>query len=250
MDDLLFYISASLAVLLTGISKSGFGGIAMLAVPLMSVSVSPFFAAGVTLPILILMDAMSAVGHWKKWSWEHLKLLLPWSMVGVLVGAMTAEYATADMARILVGSLSLMFVAWANRPKQTGAAPMTFGRTAGRILGGVAGYTSFVAHAGGPPLQAYLLTQKLTKAQFTATGVLFFGIVNIVKTPAFLATNLITSETLFWSAVFAPLAPIGVWLGLKLNRWLDPDIFFRIIHVLLVILGIKLMYEGLTGLFV
>jgi len=271
-DSMLFYIACAVAVLITGISKGGFGGAAMLAVPIMSVAIPPFVAAAITLPILIVMDGLSIAGHWQRWNMGELRLLLPAAAFGIGIGAVTAEFASPDMTRLLVGGLALAFVIWSNLPhakasKATTPAPQQpapqqpslqqaspqqssglAGAVVAYVLGAAAGYTSYVAHAGGPPAHAYLLRRALNKQEFSATAVLFFAVVNLLKLPAYLGTGMITADTFVYSFMFMPLAPIGVWLGLRLNTWLNPAIFFRIIHGLLLVVGMKLCADGLTGL--
>lgn len=252
MQDVLWtYGPAVVAVFVTGVSKSGFGGLAMLAVPLMSLSMSPLRAAGVMLPILILMDALSLYAHRGKWRLPELRPLLGGAVLGIGAGALGAEVLTADMARVIVGVIALGFVIWA-RVKAARPTPpeATAGRAtwAGVPWGALAGYTSFVAHAGGPPAQAFLLGRGLDKAAFTATSVAFFAVVNLLKLPAYLGTDLITEDTLWDAARLAPIAPVGVWVGVLLNGRLDPKWFFRIIHVFLVLVGCKLLYQGIGGL--
>ena len=47
-----------------------------------------------------------------------------------------------------------------------------------RLWGAIAGFTSFVSHTGGPPLQMYLLPQRLPPPLFAGTSVVFFAVVN------------------------------------------------------------------------
>ena len=57
ITDPFFYAVGIPAVLIAGVSKSGFGGgLGVMAVPLMALAVSPQAAAAIMLPILCLMD--------------------------------------------------------------------------------------------------------------------------------------------------------------------------------------------------
>ena len=97
---------------------------------------------------------------------------------------------------------------------------------AGWVAGAVAGFTSFVSHAGGPPAAVYMLSQRLSKTQFQATTVLLFWVINIVK--------------------FLPFALLGAWLGVKAHHLVPEWLFFRITYVLLVVTGSKLIWDALT----
>ena len=53
----------------------------------------------------------------------------------------------------------------------------------GLLAGLIAGFSSTLAHAGGPPVAIYLLLQKVPPIEFNASTVLFFAILNWVKVP-------------------------------------------------------------------
>ena len=50
-------------------------------------------------------------------------------------------------------------------------------RWLGRALALVSGFTSFVAHAGGPPIGFYMLPLRLSPVRFTATMAVFFAVI-------------------------------------------------------------------------
>ena len=105
MFDLYFYMSAIPAVILFGISKGGFAGpIAILSIPLMSMTISPIIAAGIMLPILIVMDITALYFYWKKWDLNNVKLIIPPSIIGIFIGSLTFSYISEDGVRIIIGS--------------------------------------------------------------------------------------------------------------------------------------------------
>src|SRR5262245_59363233 len=157
MDALLadpsFYAVAIPAVLLVGLSKGGFGGaMGFIGVPLMALVMSPVKAAAILLPILVLMDVVSL------WAWRGifvrriLGIMLPGSLVGIAVGWMMAATVTADMVRLIVGIVAITFsLRWLYLRFRHGAGHATKPKlVAGVFWGTVAGFTSFVAHLGGP----------------------------------------------------------------------------------------------------
>ena len=90
--DPYFYLAATVAVLIVGMAKGGFGGgIAVVGVPLMAMVVSPFQAAAVMLPILMVMDVLAMRAYWGRWDWRNLRILLPAAMLGTLLGFVTAR---------------------------------------------------------------------------------------------------------------------------------------------------------------
>ena len=120
------------------------------------------------------------------------------------------------------------------------------GRIAGAFWGGLAGFTSTLAHAGGPPFAVYLLPQKLDKTLFVGTSVIFFFIVNYVKLVPYHFLGQLNVGNLAVALVFAPLAPLGIWLGVWLHRRVSERAFYNISYTLLLATGLKLVYDALA----
>ena len=76
--------------------------------------------------------------------------------------------------------------------------------------GAAGGFTSFIAHAGGPPISIYLLRRPLDRTDFVATTVLLFAAINYVKLLPYGWLGQLSAENLATSLVLAPLAPVGV----------------------------------------
>ena len=180
MFDFYFYITAIPAVMLFGISKGGFAGpIAILAVPLMSMSISPVIAAGIMLPILIIMDITALYFYWNKWKLDIVKLIIPPSIIGIIIGSITFSYISDNGVRVIIGSIALLFILFTIL--QSGNFLIKPTKKKGIFWSTVAGYTSFLIHAGGPPLIFYLLPQKMHKTIYVSTFTLAFAIINAVK---------------------------------------------------------------------
>ena len=251
ITDPVFYAVAIPAVFLFGISKGGFGGgLGMAAVPMMALVISPVQAAAILLPILCVMDI---VAMWKfrgKWIWPELRVILPGSLVGIIVGTLLFEYMSASVVRLIVGGIAITFTlhSWISKRRTIGKelpdAPRPFG-----VLGGtVAGFTSSVAHAGGPPITMYLLRRPLDRFDFAATTVFFFAVVNYVKVIPYTWLGQFDAANLATSAALVGLAPIGVLIGAWLHARITDRFFFAMAYVLLFLVGLKLVYDGIQGL--
>ena len=116
--------------------------------------------------------------------------------------------------------------------------------TKGSFWSGVAGYTSFVAHAGGPPLNVYLLPQELDKTRYVGTTIVFFALVNYVKLVPYGILGQFDSTNLVTSAVLTPLAPIGVLLGVFLHQRVSQALIFQVVYAGLLVTGVKLLWDG------
>ena len=245
-----FYSAAIPAVLLFGIAKGGFGGgLGAAAVPLMALVVSPVQAAAILLPILCLMDIVTLWAYRGQWNAGELKRLLPAAIIGIGIGGWSFEYLSADAIRLCVGlvavSFTLHYVWHTLRP---GAGKLAdIGTGAAAPAGALAGFTSFIAHAGGPPLNIYLLRRPRDRTAYVATTAVFSAVVNYVKLVPYAALGLLSTDNLATSAALAVFAPVGVYLGVWLQRQVSDRTFFAVVYTLLFALGVKLIGDGLTA---
>src|SRR5690606_27905230 len=151
--DPLFYAVGIPAVILVGLSKGGLGGGAALAgVPIMALAMPPVQAAAILLPILLVMDVAS-LWTWRGWyDRATLRIMLPGAFAGIGIGWATAAVVTPDAIRLIVGTVALLFVLrWLVQTFSRRQNVAGHNMAAGSFWGAVAGFTSFVAHAGGPP---------------------------------------------------------------------------------------------------
>ncbi|MEM1198148.1 MAG: sulfite exporter TauE/SafE family protein [Pseudomonadota bacterium] len=249
IEDPLFYAAAIPAVLLIGLSKGGFGGaIALLAVPLLSLRIPPIQAAGIMLPILICMDLVGL------WAWrgtynkKTLIIMIPAAIVGIVLGWLTAAYVTDAHIRLIVGCVALAFSAgyFLGGAKSKEARPHSWPK--GLFWGAVAGFTSFVSHAGGPPYQMYTLPLRMDSKLFAGTAIIFFAAVNLVKVVPYFYLGQFNAENLATSAILLPLAPLATLAGVKLVKITPQDTFYAITYSAVLIVSFKLIWDGLTGL--
>jgi uncharacterized membrane protein YfcA len=242
IDNPFFYLAAVPAVILVGLAKGGFAGIGILSLPLLALVAPPVEAAAVMLPILMVQDGVSLWAYWRKWDVRNLAILLPGAAFGVLLGYLLAAKVSIGAFDLSLGLISIVFAmryfVGKNAPsKQAGV-------TAGSLWGVVAGFTSMVAHAGGPPFQIYVLPQRLSRDTFVGTSIAFFAVVNWMKLPGFLALGAITSHSLGTTALLLPLAVASTWAGILLVRRVDESRLYGIIYGLLILVGLKLASDG------
>jgi hypothetical protein len=245
ITDAAFYAAAVPAVLLIGISKSGFGGgFGALAVPLLAMSVPVPQAAAILLPVLVLADLLGLKALLKERDRDLARLLLPAGLVGIVIGTLGFGLLPAPTVAGLVGAITLVFLALRTLfPAKADAPPPP--RWLGRVLAAVSGFTSFVAHAGSPPLAFYVLPLRLSPLTFTATLAVFFAAINAAKWLPYAWLGLIDARNMLTSAVLLPLVPVGVWLGLRFVRRVSPVLFYRLINLGLLLTGCKLVWDSL-----
>lgn len=236
-----------LAVTLVGLSKGGLGGMSLLGVPLMALVMPPVTAAAILLPILVVMDVVS-VTSWRGWvDWKIMRRLLPGAVLGIAIGWATAELVSDSVVRLIVGLVALAFVGRALNGAKTAYKPADPRTGAARFWGGLAGYTSFVAHAGLAPLQIYMMPMRLDPRLFTGTSVMFFAITNVLKLIPYAALGEFGYANLARAAIMLPLAIAATLLGGFAVRHMRASIFYPFTYVSVALVGLKLVWDGLAG---
>jgi len=109
------------------------------------------------------------------------------------------------------------------------------------LMGTIAGFTSTLAHAGGPPIAIYLLPQKLSPSLYVGTAVIFFAIVNAVKLLPYWSLGMLKVGNIATIAMLAPLTYVGVKLGLYLNNRFSQKWFDRVVYGVLFLSGLQLL---------
>jgi len=246
ITDAAFYAVAIPAVLLLGVSKSGFGaGFGSLAVPLMALSVTVPQAAAILMPVLLVMDLLGIAAFRKDFDRALLRFLLPWGLLGIGIGTLTFQLLQPRWVAGIVGVFTLLFLAQRLlfAPRADGAPPP---RWAGALLTATSGFTSFVAHAGGPPLNAYVIPMRLSPAVFTGTLAFLFFFVNLAKWVPYAWLGLLDLRNMATSLALLPFAPLGVWLGVYIAKRIEPRLFYRLIYAGMLLTGCKLVWDAVA----
>ncbi len=246
ITDPYFYAVTIPAVLLLGISKSGFGaGFGSLAVPIMALSVSVPQAAAILMPVLLLMDILGLAAFRKDFDLKLLKFLVPCGLVGIVIGALLFKVLDPRTVAGIVGVFTLLFLVQRLlfKPKADSPPPPKWW---GAILTAISGFTSFIAHAGGPPISAYVIPLRLSPIKFTATMAFFFFVINLAKWIPYAWLDLLDTRNMATSLVLLPIAPIGVVVGVRLARRISQALFYQFLYGGMLLTGLKLMWDGFT----
>jgi uncharacterized protein len=245
-----FWFLAVAATLLVGMSKAGFGGAAgSLGVPLMALVVAPPFAAAVMLPILLAIDAIGLIVFRGRGDAANLRIILPGAMLGIAIGWLTFGHVDARWIGLLIGIEAILFAfdrfrAAGSTARAVPSAP-SFGP--GVFWSAVSGFTSFVSHAGGPPIMQYLMPQNMDKLRLVGTTVIYFSVVNFAKLGPYSQLGLLDLSNLGVSLLLAPAIPFGYWLGYRLLHAVDMRGFNLVTAWTLLAAGLKLVWDGIAG---
>jgi uncharacterized membrane protein YfcA len=249
LTDPLFLAAAAIAVILLGLAKGGFAGVGTLSTPLLALVIAPGDAAGILLPILLVSDVISVWSYRKTWDARNLKVMMPASAVGIAVGWWLAAYFTPAYIRISIGAIAIAFglfnlVGLAGRRKVERSSPVK-----GAFWASIAGFTSFVSHAGGPPFQIHLMPQKLPHQVFVGTSTIYFAWTNFLKIVPYALLGQLSAKNITISLAFLPLAIATTLAGVWLIRRTPHERFYKIVYALMLVVGVELLREGWLGIF-
>jgi uncharacterized membrane protein YfcA len=243
----LFYPLAVIAVTALGLGKGGFAGVGVIATPLLATILPPLQAAAILLPILVVQDAISVWVYRHDWSAWHLKVMLPGGLVGIGIAWALATVVSDAFVRLVIGVIGVSFAlnAWFGRERAQGKPPSVPG---GVFWGVVAGFTSTLSQAGGPPFQVYVLPQRLPKLTLVGTYTIYFAILNLLKIGPYFALGQFSAANLATWVVLLPVAIVANFIGIWLVRRTPTGLFYQIAYALVFLISLELIGSGLSTL--
>jgi uncharacterized membrane protein YfcA len=248
LDNFMFMVVAVIGVCLLGVSKGGFLGLGVMALPLMSLFVPPLQAAAIILPTAIAQDFLTLWVYRREWSAWNLKIMLPSMFFGMFLAWLMAASLSAVHIRLAIGLIAALFVVryWLaqNFEKYTPKPSVA----TGIIFGAIGGVTTMLANAGGPAWQIHLLPQKLEKLPYIGTVSILFAASNIVKVPGFLTLGYLTRDNLLVGLTLVPIAIAANYAGIWMVRRVSTELFFRIAYVLMFIIAVELIRSSVLEL--
>jgi uncharacterized membrane protein YfcA len=247
LHDPWFYAAAIPAMFILGLSKGGFTSGGMLMVPILSLVMSPVQAAGITLPILVLSDIIAVISFWGVFDRTTIRIMLPGAFIGILIGWLTAAWVNEAEIRLLVGAIAIVFALnyWLRHSRR----PQPHGHNVpqGVFWGILTGFTSFVSHAGAPPYQVYTTPLRLEPRLLAGTSVLVFAIINAVKTVPYFFLGQFDTQNLTTALVLLPVAIPSTLFGVWLVKRVKLEPFYRILYVLIFVVGLYLVAESILA---
>ena len=248
MDGTIFWIVAVAAAICVGLGKGGVPVITALGVPVMSLVVSPVFAAGLLLPVFIAADIFGLIAYRRNFRWDVLRIVMVVMPLGVLIGYLTVDLVSEAMVTIILGLIGTIFALAMMLRRPVDGAPRPARLGPGVFWGTITGFTSFVSHSGAVPYQVFVLPLKLDKLTFAGTMIIAFAYINLIKLIPYYALGQLNVENLRTAAILMIPAAISVYAGVWLIRVIPEKLFFRLIVWALLILSLKLIYDGISGL--
>ena len=248
MDGWVFWAVAVVAAGLVGMSKGGVPVVGMLGVPVMALVMSPVLAAGLLLPVYVVSDMFGLYAYRHAFDRRVLGIVLPGAVAGIGFGWATATIVPEAAVTLMVGVIGGVFALSLLLRRQVEASPKRGEVVPGLFWGAVTGFTSFVSHSGAPPYQVYTLPLGMGKAVFAGTSTIAFAVINAVKLVPYYALGQLGAANLKLAAILAVPAALAVFAGVRLVNWLPERLFFRLVTWALLLISVKLIWDGGAGL--
>jgi uncharacterized protein len=248
MEEIGFWLAAVVAAALVGMGKGGVPIVGMLGVPVMALVMNPVMAAGMLLPVYVVSDLFGLYAYRHAFDRRVLGIVVPGAIVGIGVGWATASVVPEAAVTLLVGLIGVAFALNLILRKPVVVDPQRAEVAPGLFWGAVTGFTSFVSHAGAPPYQVYTLPLGMAKAVFAGTSTIAFAIINAVKLVPYYALGQLNPGNLKLAAVLAVPAVIAVFAGVGLVKRMPEKLFFRLVTWALLLISLKLIWDGTRGL--
>ena len=245
-SGLIFWSLATLAAVFVGLGKGGLPVVAALAVPSLALIMSPIAAAGLLLPVYIVSDVFALAAYRRDFNKQVLKIAVIAMSLGVLIGGLTAHLVIEWMVTALIGLMGAVFaLKLLIEPKRKAQATQPIHQASSYFWCTIAGFTSFISHNGGPPWQIFTLPLNLPKSIFVGTSVIAFSYCNLIKLIPYLWLGQVNLDSVFMSFYLMLPASIAVFIGVKLVQRIPELLFFKLVTWALMIISLKLIWDGM-----
>lgn len=248
-----FWLIAVTVAFLVGLAKGGWSAVGNLSVPLLSLVVDPLTAAGLLLPVYLVSDAFGLWAYRHSYARRVLLILVPAGIIGVGIGWAVIPWTSAHLpggnAIItgLVGGIGILFALYMLFGPKTAVTQRRPDVAPGMFWGTLAGFTSYISHAGAPPYQVYVQPLRLDRLAYAGTTTIFFAILNAVKLVPYSATGQVSWQSLETLAYLSPAAILGVFVGKRTVGMVSERTFYLIITWALLVVGVNLLGRAVLG---
>jgi uncharacterized membrane protein YfcA len=257
-----YHVCVIVAVVILGISETGFGGgIGILVIPLMALVMPAPTMIAILAILLVVVDCFANIHYWGDYDWPVLRWLIPGALIGVVIGIAAlllmrgsgpgggaVDAGTFDRRLSLaIGLICLIFVlAQCWRLLGRGLPTLPVGPGSSVAIGAVAGVVSTISHSAGPIVTLYLLQERIDKRRLVGTMLMYTLLINCVKLVSYIAIGAVTWATFQQTWWMIPALPVGTLAGVWMNRRLPEKPFTAIMYAAAAVTAAQMIYKALA----
>jgi uncharacterized membrane protein YfcA len=241
--NMIQWITIIIAAFLVGFSKTGIGGVMMLAIPLLATAFGGRDSTGIMLPMLIVGDIFAIKYYHRSSDWKSVITPLPWALIGLIAGVIVGNYISDNSFIKLIGIIILICLGILIITEIKGQnftvpnAPWFY-----ITVGVLSGFASMIGNAAGPIFSIYLLALGYKKNNYMGISAWFFFIINMTKVPLqiFVWHN-IGVRSLLAAAVMIPVIAVGAVLGAFVLKKINEKIFRYLVIFMTAVAALRLL---------
>ena len=236
---------------IAGIAHGAMGfGFPLLSTPVVALYTDVRTAVLITLLPNIVLNLISVVrgSQWRQTLLRH-GAVAGYVMLGTLVGTRVLNFADPRFLRLLLAAMIVVYLIQARN--RTDAAKPGFGlrhpRLAPAVCGLAGGFFSGTVNVTLPPLLMYFSTIGLAPVAMTQALNLSFLVGRLTQAAAVGVAGHWSTALIALSIPLSAVAVLALLFGFRLQRRIAPEVFRRLLHVVLWTMAAVLLYQALRG---
>ncbi|WP_226037752.1 sulfite exporter TauE/SafE family protein [Aquibacillus saliphilus] len=243
--SLLQWLIVILSAVFIGFMKTGVSSLGILVVTILMYVFPAKESVGILLPLLIIGDIFAVIYYRKSVVWKYLVSLIPWVLIGIIIGFFVLDQVNSDQLKPIIGGLVLALIILQVSRERLGERfnqllPKSLSFTL--LMGVLAGFTTMIGNAAGGVMAVYLLVKGLPKREFVGTGAWFFLFVNLIKVPFYISLGLITFDSISFNLWLVPTIIVGAFIGIKVLPLIPQKTFQVLILAFAAIGALRLLF--------
>jgi uncharacterized protein len=234
----------ALAAFIIGLSKAGMKGIDMMNITIMAIVFGGKASTGIVLPLLCFADIMAVKYYHRHAQWEHFWKLLPWMVVGILIGVFVGKDLNEVVFRKIMAFIIFLTVLIVLLFEFRKSFSIPHNKLFVATMGLASGFTTMLGNLAGAFSNLYFLALHMVKNEFIGTAAWVFLVINLFKLPfQVIYWKNITWDSLKIDLLLLPALIIGFLSGIYIVRRIKDDSYRKVVIVLTLIGAVFIFFK-------